>query len=403
MEYNKNQKKEERKERLKEMLENAKYLILDNKKIVMPIALVVLVIITVLVAVGLSKYDKAIEALETIDVSQENAGTTVMELNAYPEVNDLISNYYDALEAGDAEAALAINSYLSESEQMYIVEMGEFIDRFTALEVYTKPGPVEKSYVAYVFYEVKFVGSDVEGPGMAAYYICCDEEGNYYINEDNESAEVTAYIEEISLQDDVVELKNRVSVAFNDLLANDLVFSQFYSDLLAQLTIRVREALVEIEPEEVTEEIPETVVEETTVATDVKATTTDVVNIRSSASQTADKKGKAQAGEIFNVIKIWENGWTEVEYEGGSGFIKSDYVSIMEEAQEPETSSDDEVIGTVTANTTVNIRSTASQDGEKLGVVYQGEKLDLLEKRSDGWYKVRYNGKTAYVKSEFVD
>ena len=308
-----------------------------------------------------------------------------------------------AVSKSPANAALAINSYLTESEQMYIVEMGEFIDRFTTIEVYTKPGPIENSYLAYVYYEVKFVGSDVEGPGMTAYYICSDEEGKYYINEGTESSEVTAYIEEMSLQDDVVELNNRVSVAFNDLIANDLVFSQFYSDLLAQLTIRVGEALVDIEPVEVTEEIPEAVQEETQTVTATKGKATDVVNIRSSASQTADKKGKAQAGDIFNVIKVWENGWTEVEYEGGSGFIKSDYISIIEEEAQEPTAGDDEVIGTVTANTTVNIRSTASQDGEKLGVVYEGEKLDLLEKRSDGWSKVRYNGKTAYVKSEFVD
>lgn len=402
MEYNKNQKKEERKERFREMAENLKYLILDHKMIIMPIALVVLVVVTVLVAVGLNKDDKAIEALETMELTQNVETAPVMQLNAYPAVNELIGTYYDALEAGDAEAALAINSYLSESEQMYIVEMGQFIDRFTTIEVYTKPGPVENSYLAYIYYEVKFVGSDVEGPGMTAYYICCDEEGKYYINEGVESAEVTAYIEEMSLQDDVVELNNRVSVAFNDLIANDLVFSQFYSDLLAQLTIRVGEALVEIEPEEVTAEIPEPIEDVPEVVTEVKAKATDVVNIRSSASQTADKKGKAQVGEVFDVIKVWENGWTEVEYEGGSGFIKSEYVSIIEEAQEPETGSG-EVIGTVTANTTVNIRSTASQDGEKLGVVYEGEKLDLLEKRSDGWTKVRYDGQTAYVKSEFVD
>ena len=403
MEYNKNQKKEERKERFREILENAKYVILDHKMIVMPAILVVLVVITVLIAVGLRKDDKALEALETMDVAQSGDGASVMELNAYPAVNELIATYYDALEAGDANAALAINSYLTESEQMYIVEMGEFIDRFTTIEVYTKPGPIENSYLAYVYYEVKFVGSDVEGPGMTAYYICSDEEGKYYINEGTESSEVTAYIEEMSLQDDVVELNNRVSVAFNDLIANDLVFSQFYSDLLAQLTIRVGEALVDIEPVEVTEEIPEAVQEETQTVTATKGKATDVVNIRSSASQTADKKGKAQAGDIFNVIKVWENGWTEVEYEGGSGFIKSDYISIIEEEAQEPTAGDDEVIGTVTANTTVNIRSTASQDGEKLGVVYEGEKLDLLEKRSDGWSKVRYNGKTAYVKSEFVD
>ena len=401
MEYNKNQKKQERKERFSEMVENAKYLILDHKMIVLPIVLVVLVVVTVLIAVGISNNDKAIEALETIENTQNDSEKPIMELNAYPVVNDLIAAYYDALEEGDATAALAINSYLNESEQMYIVEMGEFIDRFTTIEVYTKPGPVENSYLAYVYYEVKFVGSEVEGPGMTAYYICCDEEGNYFINEGVETSEITAYIEEMSMQDDVVELNNRVSVAFNDLIANDLVFSQFYSDLLAQLTIRVGEALVDIEPEQITEDIPEQPVEET-VPTEVRAKATDVVNIRSSASQTADKVGKAQIGQEFDVIKIWENGWTEVEYEGGSGFIKSEYVSIIEEAQEPAPE-DSEVIGTVTANTTVNIRSSASQTSQKLGVVYEGEKLDLLEKRSDGWCKVRYDGKTAYVKTEFVD
>ena len=402
MEYNKNQKKEERKARIREMWTNAKYLVLDHKMIVLPIALVILVGITVLIAFGLKKDDKALEALENIELTQSDDKSMVMELNAYPAVNELIGAYYDALEAGDAQAALQINSYLNESEQMYIVEMGEFIDRFTTIEVYTKPGPIDNSYLAYVYYEVKFVGSEVEGPGMTAYYICCDEEGKYYINEGTETEEVTDYIEKMSLQDDVVELNNRVSVAFNDLIANDLVFSQFYSDLLAQLTIRVGEALVDIEPEEVTEEIPETIVDEPEVPKDIKAKATDVVNIRSSASQTADKKGKAQVGQIFNVIKIWENGWTEIEYEGSSGFIKSEYVSIIEEAVEPESGSD-EVIGTVKANTTVNIRSSASQTSEKVGVVYEGEKLDLLEKRSDGWMKIKYKGKTAYVKSEFVD
>ena len=258
MEYNKNQKKEERKARIREMWTNAKYLVLDHKMIVLPIALVVLVGITVLIAFGLKKDDKALEALENIELTQSDDKSMVMELNAYPFVNDLVGSYFDALEAGNANAALVINPYLTEAEQLYIVEMGEFIDRFTTIEVYTKLGPVENSYIAYIYYEMKFIGSDVAGPGMVAYYICCNEEGTYYINEDpNEPDEVTVYIEEMSVQDDVVELNNRVSVQFSDLIANDLVFKQFYDDLIAQLEIRVKEALVEIEPEQVTEEIPE--------------------------------------------------------------------------------------------------------------------------------------------------
>ncbi len=406
MEFNKQNKREERKARFHEIAENAKYMILDHKMVIMPVVLVLLVGITVLIAVGLSRSDEAAMALENLETAQlggNNSDTPVMELNAYPAVNDLVAAYYDALEAGDAEAALAINSYLTESEQLYIVEMGEFIDRFTTIEVYTKPGPVENSYLAYVYYEVKFVGSEVEGPGMTAYYICCDADGKYYINEGTETAEVTTYIEELSMQDDVVELYNRVGVAFNDLIANDLVFSQFYSDLLAQLTIRVGDALVDIEPDPVTEEIPEAEIVEPTTPQVTQVKATDVVNIRSSASQSADKLGKAQVGEIFDVIKIWENGWTEVSYEGSSGFIKSDYVEAIIPETPVEDSGSSEVIGTVTANTTVNIRSTANQNGTKLGVVYEGEKLDLIEKRSDGWTKIRYEGQTAYVKSEFVD
>ena len=52
---------------------------------------------------------------------------------------------------------------------------------------------------------------------------------------------------------------------------------------------------------------------------------------------------------------------------------------------------------------TVNVRASQSQDSEKLGVAYQGDKLELIMKLADGWCKVKYNGKTAYVKSEFVE
>lgn len=403
MEY-KQKKKEETKERFQKMYENVKYWILDHKKIVMPVVLVVFLVVTVLIAVGANKRKKEADAVEATNLIANEVTNAAMELNAYPVVNELISAYYDALEVGDAEAALKINGHLSETEQLYIQEMGNVIDRFTTIEVYTKPGPVENSFLAYVYYEVKFKGSEVEGPGMTAYYICCDDDGAYYINEGKESEEITAYIEEMSLQDDVVELNNRVSVAFNDLITNDLIFSQFYSDLLTQLSIRVGDALAEIEPDEVEADVPDvTETADSVVIEEMKGTTTDVVNIRSSASESADKKGKAQKGQSFDIIKIWENGWTEVKYEGGSGFIKSEYITVVNEAQENNTgTSTGEVIGTVTANTTVNIRSEANQSSEKVGVVYEGEKLDLLEKRTDGWSKVLYNGKTAYVKTEFL-
>ena len=51
----------------------------------------------------------------------------------------------------------------------------------------------------------------------------------------------------------------------------------------------------------------------------------------------------------------------------------------------------------------MNIRQKASTDGKIIAMVEAGTKLELIEKGSDGWTKVKYNGQTAYVKSEYVE
>ena len=58
---------------------------------------------------------------------------------------------------------------------------------------------------------------------------------------------------------------------------------------------------------------------------------------------------------------------------------------------------------TVTVIENVNVRKTASETGEKLGLAYIGEKMELVMKQADGWTKVKYKGQTAYVKSDFVE
>ncbi len=59
--------------------------------------------------------------------------------------------------------------------------------------------------------------------------------------------------------------------------------------------------------------------------------------------------------------------------------------------------------GTVTVKENVRIRSGASETSEKLGTAYAGEKLNVIMKQADGWTKIDYNGKTAYVKSDYVE
>ena len=68
-----------------------------------------------------------------------------------------------------------------------------------------------------------------------------------------------------------------------------------------------------------------------------------------------------------------------------------------------EASTADTPIGTVTVVESVRVRKSASTEAEVLGTAYEGDELELLMKLADGWTRVRYQGQTAYVKSEYVE
>ena len=180
------------------------------------------------------------------------------------------------------------------------------------------------------------------------------------------------------------------------------------------------------EPEEGAEaETPEETGEETPAEVVTKVKSTDVVNIRTSDSETADKLGKAAVGDEFELLEEKGNGWSKVKYDGGEAFIKSDYLEPSEtvaasdveqdgddeedeedeqEEQQADNSSDSQTTsGTVTVKENVRIRKGASENSDKLGTAYAGEKLEVIMKQADGWTKIKYNGQTAYVKSDYVE
>jgi len=61
----------------------------------------------------------------------------------------------------------------------------------------------------------------------------------------------------------------------------------------------------------------------------------------------------------------------------------------------------DAQLGDVTATTAVNIRTAPSTSGSKLGLLYRGQSLPSLGS-ANGWTKVTYNGRTAYIASAYL-
>ncbi|MCH5261060.1 MAG: SH3 domain-containing protein [Lachnospiraceae bacterium] len=421
---------------IKAKLEIVKNWLFRYSRIIMPIVLVICVGITVAVAINANKRktteEETVEATEDVNIT----GTLIavpevpLKQDEVPEINELFNTYYNAMVEGDTDTLSRLMSKLDETAVIRTQETSKFVESYPALEVYTKTGPKENTYIAYVYTEVKFRDYEKPIPGLSVHYVCMDENGNYYINDDGEDdASILNYIREINLQEDVIDLNNKVNVAYNDMLAEDEGLSEFIVDLKIEIDKNVGEALARAggsenpeqsgEPED--EEQPDETVdageadesEPAVVVTKVKAT--DVVNIRSSDSETADKLGKAAIGDEFTLLEERGNGWSKISYEGRDAFIKSEYLEPSEVTQADEgdadTGSDTQAggndsnatTGTVTVKENVRIRASASENGEKLGTAYVGEELELIMKQADGWTKIKYNGQTAYVKSEYVE
>lgn len=410
-------------------------------RIIMPVVLVLCVAVTVAIAINANRRE---------DTGEETAGTTEnidianvavavpevpMEKDAIPEINELVKTYYQAMVEGDTDTMSRLMYKLDDTEILRAKETSKYLESYPTLEVYTKAGPKENTYMVYVYTEVKFYDYEKPIPGLTAYYVCQNEEGEYYFNVDGEEDDdILNYIRELNLQDDYIDLNNKVAAAYNDMVAEDEELREFIIDLNAEIDKNVGETLAREEGSgttaqaeesgdgEETEEAEETTPEEpAVVVTKVKAT--DVVNIRSSDSETADKLGKAAVGDEFTLLEERANGWSMIDYNGKNAFIKSEYLEAsetMEAEAETEDEEDEEdgdsaaqtaetgnnstaAGGTVTVKENVRVRASASEDGEKLGTAYVGEKLEVIMKQADGWTKIKYNGRTAYVKSDYVE
>lgn len=438
-----NQNNQSRLEGVKDKLLTGKDWILDHRKVVMPAILIACVLITVFVAVNANQRDTLEKEAEAaaLAAAEQQTEEEVQEMpvydleeNAYPEVNNVVRAYYDAQASGDMDTVSSLNTYLNDIQKIKVEELSKYIESYPELNVYTKPGLTENTYVAYVCSEVKFYDLEKTIPGMQTYYIGQDENGNYYINNGTYDDTVSNYIKEVTLQDDVVDLNNKVVVAYNDLLADDADLSEFLAYMKEKINEDVGEILAQADQPEQTEEETEQTAdednEETTPVT-VKARATDVVNIRVSDSEQADKLGKAQVNQEFTVLEQKENGWSKIQYEGQEAYIKSDYLEVIseepaagdttqedasEDRQEDEaveTTTDTSSVGTastgkapgdkVKAKESVRIRKSASTDSDVLGTAYAGDSFELVMEQADGWSKVKYKGNNAYIKTEYLE
>ncbi|MCR5501877.1 MAG: SH3 domain-containing protein [Lachnospiraceae bacterium] len=441
----------------------------------MPLILLICVVITVISAVSINRKeaieremaaaaeDAAQDPAEPVTADTDIIATPQYELQKiteddaeFADIYNMIVSYYHARLRGDLLTASAINPFLNDVEKIRFEEYSNYLEDYPVIDVYLKPGLTTGTYVAYICAETKFTDLDVTLPGMQTYYIGLNDDGSYYMADSTYDETVYDYIMKLTLQDDVIELNNKVSVPYNELVETNEEVGEYMAYLREKVKEDVGEKLAELETGESIADAAAQVdtatgdanAESTPAPTEItivkKVKATDVVNIRKSDSEQADKLDKASVGQEFTLIGEKPNGWTEVEYKGASAFIKSDYLEPSETEIVPADSvntengdhtgdadanadgDDTAQAGNDTAAATpspsaspspspapargkvkvtdsgVRIRKEPTTESDILTTVYAGEQLDLIESLSSGWSKVKIKDVTGYTKSEFL-
>ncbi len=369
--------------------------------------LFVILVVVVILFVNKKKTSDKIKDAATEELYQVDTGIEVpkdkYEVNAYPAVNTLLESYFNAIATGDADTVASLSNVLSDEERVRIQIQSKYFDNFSNYSVYTKVGPAPNSYLAMVTYDIKYAGVDTPTPAMSSVYVCTNETGALYINKSEPTEDEKAYFRALSIQDDVEKLSDEVETKYNEALESDDALAALMPTLKSQINQEVKDSLAAQQQADA-EAAAAAEAEALRAAEEANAKTvrvTELVNIRSSASTEAESLGKATAGMEFTRYEVMDNGWSRIDYNGADAYIKSDYLEeVVEEV--PEEGSTIGASGKVTVKENVNIRETASESGNKLGVAYRGEQFDFVE-LTDGWCKIVYDGKDAYVKADFVE
>ena len=124
-------------------------------------------------------------------------------------------------------------------------------------------------------------------------------------------------------------------------------------------------------------------------------TVTSRVNFRKGPSMNYSIMRKLYKG--YKLTYLGKNGnWIKVKYDGTTGYVYKDYVSGY------SSSSDNKGITRyVNASVGLNVRKGPSTSYSKLGKLSYGKSVKVLS-TSNGWSKIIYNGRTAYVKSTYL-
>lgn len=237
----------------------------SRSKLILIILLSVVVIVAAIAGVVLSMKNKseekqgsAAKTSESVVIDEDEIAKDRLLKDKYPEVNDLIKRYREALTNGDVEALKAIYNTQDEISADVLTSTSKIIEGYSDTVCYTKKGLEDKSYFVFIYDKLKISGINTPAPNLTMVYVKSTADGTYYIyrGELNGAtasyeydAETQAYIAKLYEDDEVKDLMATVYQEKEAACAKDEALRNFIDGLSSPTADMTDETSAEAEGE----------------------------------------------------------------------------------------------------------------------------------------------------------
>lgn len=320
--------------------------LIKNSKVAFPVIMVAAVAIVVSIALGAAGSrrveDIIPEQSSSPEQQPEDVGDVPLVPNEDSAISELIYSFYNAQAIGDMDTLKSLCDEISDLDMLSFQEKANYIEYYPALEIYTKKGLNEGETIVYVYYRMTFANHEEEFPGYTSHYVCTAEDGSLYIKRTNFSDELNDYTGKVCAQDDVVEFNNHVIAEYDAFKEQHPELADYPEEVMAQVNMTVGVKWSEMQ---------------------------------AAANSVSDNDVAGNNPDENNPAGSQEGGESQPTVEGPVY---------------------------ATATTTVNVRSSDSEQADRLGKVSSGTRIQVLEQGVNGWSKVLFENKDGYIKSEFL-
>lgn len=165
---------------------------------------------------------------------QSSAGEVTLEKNAYPEINTLVTKYFEARANCDMDTLGTLVSNIDTISEEELKSVSEYVEGYQNIDCYTVKGLEENSYIVLVYSGLKMKDIDTLAPGLTGLYVNKDSNGNYVIYTGVVSDEQTAYQEAVYNCKGVQELISAIEEKYREALDSDAELKALYSNLQQQ-------------------------------------------------------------------------------------------------------------------------------------------------------------------------